>query len=151
MNPLSSILVFRGPLEIIAVVAAILPLLIVLRAWDTLPEVIPTHFGATGRPNRWGGRWQAWILPVLALICYGVFSFITGTWDWVLGRQPALRRGLELMLFMKPMIGLMLAYTSLTTVRVARKEAEGMNPWIMFGMVALLVAPGIAIALTVKK
>ena len=151
MDPLSSIVAWRWLLEIIAGVTCLLPLLIILRAWDTLPDEIPTHFGITGRPDRWGGRWQAWIVPFLALGFYLTFSFVTGTWDWVQGRQPALPRGMELMLFMKPMIGLMLAYATLTMVRVARKEAEGLNPWIMYGMVALLVAPGIALALTGRK
>ncbi len=151
MNPLSWIPAVRGPLEIIALAAGILPLLIVLRAWDTLPDEIPTHFGITGRPNRWGGRWQAWILPVVALGCYGMFSFITGTWQWVMGRQPALPRGMELLLYMKPMIGAELSYVVWATVRVARKEAEGLNPWVMYGLVALLIAPGIALAVTVKK
>jgi hypothetical protein len=151
MNPLSWIVVFRAPIEIIAALAAIVPLLIVLRAWDTLPEEIPVHFGITGRPDRWGGRWQAWILPVVALGVYALFSFITGTWDWVLGRQPAFPRGMELMLFMKPMTGLMLGYVSLGMVRVARKEAERLNPWITYGLVALLIAPSIALAWTVKK
>ena len=151
MNPLSWIVVFRAPIEIIAALAAIVPLLIVLRAWDTLPEEIPVHFGITGRPDRWGGRWQAWILPVVALGMYALFSFITGTWDWVLGRQPAFPRGMESMLFMKPMTGLMLGYVSLGMVRVARKEAERLNPWITYGLVALLIAPSIALAWTVKK
>lgn len=151
MNPLSSILVFRGPLEIIAVVACLLPLLIILRAWDTLPDEIPTHFGITGRPDRWGGRWQAWILPVVALGLYALFSFITGTWDWVLGRQPALPRGLELLLFMKPMTGLMLAYVSLGMVRVARKETERLNPWITYGLVALIIGLAVLAAPAVKK
>jgi hypothetical protein len=151
MNPLSWIVAFRAPIEIIAALAAIVPLLIVLRAWDTLPEEIPVHFGITGRPDRWGGRWQAWILPVIALGMYALFSFITGTWDWILGRQPTFPRGMELMLFMKPMTGLMLGYVSLGMVRVARKEAERLNPWITYGLVALLIAPSIALAWTVKK
>jgi hypothetical protein len=151
MNPLSWILSFRGPLEIIALVAGLLPLLIILRAWDTLPDEIPTHFGITGRPDRWGGRWQAWLLPFLSLGFYGLFSFLGGTWDWVLGKQSALPRGLELLVLMKPLTCLLMAYVSLTMVRVARKEAEGLNPWIMYGLVALMLAPGIALALTVKK
>jgi hypothetical protein len=151
MNPLSSIVAFRAPIEIIAALAAIAPLLIILRAWDTLPEEIPVHFGITGRPDRWGGRWQAWILPVVALGVYALFSFITGTWDWILGRQPAFPRGMELLLFMKPMTGLMLGYITLGMVRVARKEAERLNPWITLTLLALLIAPSIALAWTVKK
>jgi hypothetical protein len=58
---------------------------------------------------------------------------------------------MELMLFMKPMTGLMLGYVSLGMVRVARKEAERLNPWITYGLVALLIAPSIALAWTVKK
>jgi hypothetical protein len=151
MNPLSWLLPFRWPLEIIAALAAVLPLLIILRAWDTLPEQIPVHFGITGRPDRWGGRWQAWILPVVALGMYAIFSFITGTWGWVLGRQPAFPRGMELMLFMKPMTGLMLGYVSLGMVRVARKEAERLNPWITYGLVALVIALAVVAAPTMKR
>ncbi len=151
MNPLSPLLVFRGPLELIAVIAAVLPLLIILRAWDTLPDQVPAHFGITGKPDRWGGRWQAWILPFFALAFYGIFSFITGTWGWLLGRQPELPHGMELMIVMKPLICVLLSYITLATVRVARKEAEGLNLWIMFGLLALLLAPGIALAWLAKK
>lgn len=151
MNPLSWVVEFRWPLEIASVVLAVVPLLIVLRAWDTLPEEIPAHFGITGKPDRWGGRWQIWILPVLALVMYGAFSFATGTWDLLLGRPHDLPRGMELLVLMKPLICLMLSYLMWATVRVARKEAEGLNLWIMFGLLALLLTPGIALAWLAKK
>ena len=151
MIPLAPILAYRGPLEIIALIAAILPMLIILRAWDTLPDEIPCHFGITGRPDRWGGRWQAWVFPIVALGLYATFSVITGTWEWVLGRQGEPRRGTELLVLIKPMICLLIAYVSYATVRVARKEKEGLNPWIMFALVALVIAPGIALALLAKR
>ena len=151
MNPLSPVLAFRGPLEIIALIAGLLPFLIILRAWETLPEEVPTHFGITGRPDRWGGRWQAWILPVVSIGLYVVFSIVTGTWSWVLGRQAELPRGMELMVLMKPMACILMAYISRVTVRVARKETERLNPWIMFGLVAIMVVPAIALGIFAKR
>jgi nitrate reductase NapE component len=45
----------------------------------------------------------------------------------------------------------MLGYSTLGMVRVARKEAERLNPWITFTLLALVLAPGVALALAVKK
>ena len=151
MHPLSPILAFRGPLEIIALIAAVLPFLIILRAWDTLPEEVPTHFGVTGRPDRWGPRWQAWILPVVSIVVYGVMSVTTGIWSWVLGRESELPHGLEMFVIMKPMACVLMAYISHVTVRVARKEIERLNPWIMFGLVTIMVVPAIALGILAKR
>ena len=40
-------------------------------AWPRLPEIIPTHFGATGKPDGSGGRW---IILTLPLVGTGIFA-----------------------------------------------------------------------------
>jgi len=81
------IAVLRLPIEIVAACLAVAPALLLLRAWSSLPDEIPAHFGFSGRPDRWGGRWQAWIVPVVALVIYVAFSGAGGTWGWMLGRR----------------------------------------------------------------
>ncbi len=52
---------------------------------------------------------------------------------------------------MKPMMGLMLGYVTLGMVRVARKEAERLNPWITYGLVAITIALAVVAAPTMKR
>lgn len=149
MIPLSWIPALRRPLEIIALVAAILPLLIVLRAWDTLPEQIPAHFGITGRPDRWGGRWQAWLLPVVSLAVYVFLSVMSGTWGWLMGHGSPSMRGeaLALLLWIKLMEGLVFTYIVSMTVRIARQEAERLNGWVIGALIILTGAPPALLAI----
>ena len=149
MNPLSWIVAWRGLLEIIAGVAGILPLLIVLRAWDTLPEQIPTHFGISGRPDRWGGRWQAWLLPVVSLAVYVFLSVMSGMWGWLMGRASLSMQGEApaLLLWIKLMEGLVFSYIVLMTVRIARQEAERLNGWVMGALIVLTGAPPALLAI----
>ena len=149
MDPLSSIVAWRWLLEIIAGVACLLPLLIILRAWDTLPDEIPTHFGITGRPDRWGGRWQAWLLPVVSLAVYVFLSVISGMWGWLMGRATPSMPGeaLALLLWIKLMEGLVFSYIVSMTVRIARQEAERLNGWMMGALIVLTGAPPALLAI----
>ena len=136
--------VFRLPVEIIAPCLAVLPSLLLLRAWSSLPEEIPVHFGISGRPDRWGRRWQAWIIPCVALVIYAAFSQACGAWGWLLGRQSELPHGTEPLLLMRLPIDLLMTYVTWGTIRVARKEAEGLSLTLMWGLVLLTVAPAAA-------
>jgi hypothetical protein len=140
--------VLRLPIEIVAACVAVLPALLLLRAWSSLPDEIPVHFGFSGRPDRWGGRWQAWIVAIVALVIYGAFSVATGAWNWLLGRQAELPRGIEPLLLMRVPIELLMTYTTWGTIRVARKEAEGLDWRILFGLLLLTIAPAIALPFT---
>jgi hypothetical protein len=142
------IAVLRLPIEIVAACLAVLPALLLLRAWSSLPEEMPVHFGISGRPDRWGGRWQAWVVPLVALVIYGAFSVATGAWNWLLGRQTELPHGIEPLLLMRAPIELLLTYITWGTIRVARKEAEGLSMPVMWGLILITIAPAIALPFT---
>jgi len=120
--------------------------LVLLRAWSSLPGEIPVHFGFTGRPDRWGGRWQAWIVPLVGLGIYCAFSVATGSWNWLLGRPAELPRGLEPMILLRLSIGALMTYITWGTVRVALKEAERLDWRILLGIIGLTAVPAIALA-----
>jgi hypothetical protein len=136
----------RLPIEIVAACLAILPALLLLRAWSSLPDEVPAHFGFSGRPDRWGGRWQVWVIPVVALVIYGAFSTSSGTWGWLLGRQSELPRGMEPLLLMRLPIDLLMTYITWGTIRVALKEAEGLSTPVLLGLLLLTVAPVLLLA-----
>jgi|GEM_PF-1076476 len=147
MDPHAWFAVLRLPIEIVAACLAVLPALLLLRAWGTLPGEVPVHFGATGRPDRWGGRWQTWILPAVALFIYGAFSGATGAWKWLLGRPGDPAPGTEPLLLIRILVELLLTYITWGTIRVARKEAEALDWRILWGLVLLTVAPAVLLPL----
>ena len=135
----------RLPIEIVAACLAVLPTLLLLRAWNALPDEIPVHFGFTGRPDRWGGRWQAWIVPLVALVIYLAFSLATGAWNWLLGRPAEMPPGLEPMVLLRLPIEALMTYITWGTVRVALKEAERLDWRILLAILLLTLAPAFAL------
>ena len=131
----------RLPIEIVAACLAILPTLLLLRAWNSLPDQIPVHFGFSGRPDNWGSRYQAWIIPGVALVIYGAFSTAGGTWGWMLGQHFELPRGIEPLLLIRIFVDLELTYITWGSIRVARNEADGLNTPVLLSLLLLSVAP----------
>lgn len=44
--------------------------------WGTLPDVIPTHFGADGSIDAWGGKAQVLFLPIAMLLMLILFEWV---------------------------------------------------------------------------
>lgn len=133
--------VLRLPIEISAVCLAVMPSLLLLRAWSSLPDEVPVHFGMSGHPERLGPRWQAWIIPLVALIVYGAFSQASGAWHWMLGGQTELPSALDAVVLMRLPTGLLMSYITWGTIHVARKEAETLNPQILWILISLILGP----------
>jgi hypothetical protein len=142
MDFLAWVTVLRLPIEIASAGLAIAPALLLLRAWSSLPSEIPVHFGFSGSPDRWGGRFQSWILPVVGLGLYVAFSSASGTWGWLLGGKVELPPSMAPLLLMRLPIGMLMTYITWGTIRVALKQAESLDWRILWSLVLLTVAPG---------
>jgi uncharacterized membrane protein len=42
-----------------------------------LPAKIPTHFDLAGNPNAWGSPSMLWLLPVMAVVIYGLITLVS--------------------------------------------------------------------------
>lgn len=71
----------RTSLDTMLEIAALLFLLanIVLTIWNylALPNTVPTHFGITGQPDSYGSKNSIFFLPVISIIIYPLFVFLT--------------------------------------------------------------------------
>lgn len=45
--------------------------------WFSLPDIIPIHSDASGKPNNWGSKGVMWILPIIALILFIGMTVLT--------------------------------------------------------------------------
>ncbi|MFB2895230.1 DUF1648 domain-containing protein [Aerosakkonemataceae cyanobacterium BLCC-F50] len=64
-------------LNIITVVGVLLSLIIAIRGWFILPDVIPIHFNLSGQPNGWGSKAIIWLFPALAIIISVGLTFLS--------------------------------------------------------------------------
>ena len=71
----------RGLVGVVVVAAAVL---VSATVYPRLPERMVTHWGATGEPNRWIGRfWGAFFVPALAAapVAFAVVPVLAVTAD----------------------------------------------------------------------
>lgn len=64
-------------LNIITVVGVLVCLIIAIRGWFVLPDVIPVHFNFYGQPNGWGSKVIIWLFPALAIIMSVGLTFLS--------------------------------------------------------------------------
>lgn len=58
-------------------VIILLPVAYLVYVWNTLPEIIPTHFGMDGKPNDWSHKTMyAWLIPGMCIGIYLLMTFI---------------------------------------------------------------------------
>ena len=69
-------------LEVIAMIAIIVGIVLVVQAWGTLPQTIPTHFDAAGNADDWGPKGMIWLLPAISVVMIP-FMLIFRRFPWL--------------------------------------------------------------------
>lgn len=54
-------------------ILTILPLVISIAILPILPDQIPAHYGINGEVDRWGSKWEIFILPIMSIFIGGIF------------------------------------------------------------------------------
>lgn len=52
-----------------------MPLYLIL-TWKSIPDTLPTHFNGIGEADAWGGKGSLILLPVLAILIYGMITLL---------------------------------------------------------------------------
>jgi hypothetical protein len=63
-------------LEIAALAGLVGIGIMVWTCWPSLPARLPTHFGASGLPDAWGGKGSLFSLPLVGLLLYVTMTVI---------------------------------------------------------------------------
>jgi hypothetical protein len=127
----------RYPLIALALLANVFSALTLATTWQSVPASVPAHYGITGRPDRWSGRW---VLFLLLAVQTGVNVTL-----W-------LQRGDDLFFaWCLALVSILMAYVIWATIRIAQKQAERLHPLALYGMVALIAAPPLLRSLVTGK
>jgi len=147
-------------LEIISLFLLVLTCYLALFNYSALPDTIPTHFDAGGKPDDWGGKSSVFVFPAVSAFIYLLFTSI-GIWFAVI-KDPRRLMNLprkwkaaltaeqteELRVFMnrclfllKLLIQGLAAYGTYITIEIAQGNASGLGaPWFLFTIAVLTLA-----------
>jgi uncharacterized membrane protein len=68
---------FHKVIKLLTLVVLIAMIIYPVIMWNTLPDKLPMHYNAAGEIDRWGGRGETLILPVIGILMYGLLTLVT--------------------------------------------------------------------------
>jgi hypothetical protein len=144
--------VFDWLLESLAAALLVVTVVSLLSGYAALPETVPTHFGASGAPDDTGRKATLLLLPGVHLFLYVLLTAIapfpwTFNFPWKITSENAPRQyrlAQLLVRSLKAELGLLLAYLTVQSIRVAHGAAAGLGvvflplvSALLFGTVAV--------------
>jgi hypothetical protein len=118
--------------------------LALLLEYPGLPDQIPHHYNGAGVPDAWGPKGLFFLLPVLALVQYGLLSGVSLGVRAVLAASqggltcPAAGPG-PFFAWLKMEIVWMMAYLEWQTLRVAHGQADGLGWYFLPVLLTVLL------------
>lgn len=106
--------------------------------WATIPDQVPAHYNALGEVNRWGGKGELLIIPILGMVMWvgltilekfpHVHNYINLTKDNVAYQY----RNSQLMLFLlKNIIAVMFIFLFMNSIRTSLGLESWMGGWFL--------------------
>ncbi len=135
-------------LDVVAFAGVVVCVVLAVGLWSELPERVPQHFGWSGKPDAWGGRW---ILVFLCVVAAGMdvllsvaprFPHQFRPSGWVTEQNEARQYPIafSMLAWLKAEVVWMLALIVWITVRVALGKAEGLGILFTPGVFAVMGA-----------
>ncbi len=138
--------------EGLALTGVVAGLTLLAVVWTALPGEIPRHFGFSGEPTAWSGRWSA-VFPIV--LATGLYVGLT-----IIARYPHIfnfpyeitatnaaiqyRLARSMIIWLKAVCVWMLVLIVWSQARVATGAAEGVDPLMIFGfLIGIHVVLGI--------
>lgn len=122
-------------LDAVSVLGLMLMSYLLARYWPGLPQIIPTHFGASGLPDGWGSKMQLFVNMAICLLLYlgmtilyrypHIYNYFFTIDDANAVAQYRLAR--SLVNWLKASVILMFAYTEWATIQTALGQNSGLG------------------------
>lgn len=122
-------------LESLAAALLIVTVASLLSGYGALPASVPTHFGASGAPDDTGPKATLLLLPGVHVFLYVLLTAITPfpwtfNFPWKITPENAARQYRQAQLLIRSLkaeLGLLLAYLTVRSIRVAHGAAAGVG------------------------
>src|SRR5699024_2450384 len=145
--------------DIIVYTVFIAMVLFIIILWRELPEKVPAHFNGAGEVDRWGARFELWILPLV-----GLFTLL---FLQIFERHPEMHNHTKRMnesnraqfyLLLRRLINqvkniclIIFAFITLESVMIAMEWGGGFGEWSILLLVVVIFLPIVIYYLDIRK
>lgn len=144
--------------EFVSAAALIAAVADVAMHWSLLPDRVPTHFGASGDPDGWGGK-NMILLLLAATLVMAIMLTLAGKYQRLINipisvdrDSPEVRRLLRSMVIaLKAVITVTFVWIVDLTMRTAVGEANGLGRGFLPVFLAATIAPMIYYLVKLKR
>lgn len=117
--------------------------------YTNLPETIPTHFGAGGEPDAYGGKKTIFALPIvgsLSFLLLTIMNHFPHLFNYAVKITPEnaaaqYANSARMMRFLKFSITLIFLLINILTIRTVTGKAEGLGWWFVLVVLGSIVCP----------
>jgi uncharacterized membrane protein len=143
---------FDWVLEAVALALLILMFVTVAAYWSELPERVPRHYGASGNPDRWGGRGGMWLMPIVSAGLYALLTagsryqrppLVNLPFSVDRSRPEAQKLLLRMTILLKAILMLMNSYISWAGINTALGRAQGLGRAFLPIFLAAVLGPAV--------
>ncbi|MBS1790416.1 MAG: DUF1648 domain-containing protein [Acidobacteria bacterium] len=120
---------------------------VAVSSYPSLPETIPVHFGISGEPDNWGGRWMIFLLPTIASLIVALDLFLFTRLEGTPKMAPAMKLPLHLMILE---LTALFAFITWRMSEVAFERAKSLGVRVLLLIVMAMVGTSVWIVIAGK-
>lgn len=131
--------VFETVLNAIAMLSFFAMLLFLFIQYDALPDRVPGHYSGAGHVDRWGGKEELFLLPLIGVALWigmtvlekypHIYNYLNLTEE---NTEVQYRNGKRMMNVLKNEILILFSFITIQNIRVAMGTAEGLGGYFLF-------------------
>ena len=119
-------------LEILAVLAGLVMIVLSLFYYYKLPDVIPSHFNLSGKPDAYSQKWHIFILPFIGILLYTFLSILNKyphkfNFPVIITNQNAEKQysmACRMIRVLKMLVLMLFLYLTITTIAISMGKSE---------------------------
>lgn len=117
--------------------------------WGNLPDQIPAHFNAAGEVDRYGSKYELFILPVIGLLMWGLLELLeryphAHNYPTRLNEsnvEAFYLNSRKMLNIMKNLCLITFAFIAVNMVRIALGETDSLSIWFLPVVIIALLLP----------
>jgi len=122
-------------IEVCSLIGIIINIGVIIMFWPKLPLTVPSHFGLSGKPDSWNGKWFVLISPIISLALYLFITVISRyphifNYPWNITEENAgvqYKLARTAIICLKTELVWIFTYIDWTIIQVAMNRARGLG------------------------
>ncbi len=136
-------------IEVIGLAFVIIMVVLPSIQYSSLPDEIPTHFGANGEADNYGDKGMIWLLPIIGVLMF-IGMFMLNKYPHIFNypskitEENARRQytnATKLIRILNTVIALVFAYITYSTINVANGKQSGLGTYFLIVFLVLIFVP----------